>query len=151
MTLFIYFKRFHVDTGLLVLIWSISLLFSGYATADNAVILLLLGLISIIFSMEIIIIVWDGNHWWGGSCYFSFVLQFIITRKYMLLLLVIIITIITIIDLIRRRYQKSVLYQGEWTGIPLLTPMVPHGEGQVSATTMEFWFSQLQLLLISAE
>eukprot|EP01035_Chromulina_nebulosa_P020505 gene20505-26599_t len=29
------------------------------------------------------------------------------------------------------RYQKSVLYQGEWAGIPLLTPMLPHGEGEI--------------------
>ena len=29
------------------------------------------------------------------------------------------------------RYYKSSLFQGEWTGIPLFTPLKPHGEGVV--------------------
>lgn len=29
------------------------------------------------------------------------------------------------------RYQKSFLYQGEWTGVPLFTKLVPHGEGLI--------------------
>ena len=27
------------------------------------------------------------------------------------------------------RYYKSYLYQGQWSGIPLFTPLKPHGEG----------------------
>ena len=27
------------------------------------------------------------------------------------------------------RYTKASLYQGEWTGVPLFTPLKPHGEG----------------------
>ena len=26
-------------------------------------------------------------------------------------------------------YTKASLYQGEWTGVPLFTPLKPHGEG----------------------
>eukprot|EP01039_Chlorochromonas_danica_P001031 gene1031-1118_t len=29
------------------------------------------------------------------------------------------------------RYYKTQLYQGEWTGLPLITPLRPHGEGTV--------------------
>ena len=29
------------------------------------------------------------------------------------------------------RYTKASLYQGEWSGIPLFTPLKPHGEGLV--------------------
>ena len=27
------------------------------------------------------------------------------------------------------RYTQASLYQGEWTGVPLFTPLKPHGEG----------------------
>ena len=27
------------------------------------------------------------------------------------------------------RYYKNYLYQGQWSGIPLFTPLKPHGEG----------------------
>lgn len=30
------------------------------------------------------------------------------------------------------RYQKLMMYQGEWTGIPLVTELKPHGEGLIS-------------------
>lgn len=29
------------------------------------------------------------------------------------------------------RYSKTIIYHGEWSGIPLFTPLVPHGEGMV--------------------
>jgi len=28
-------------------------------------------------------------------------------------------------------YFKTNVYQGEWTGIPLITPLTPHGQGEV--------------------
>lgn len=35
------------------------------------------------------------------------------------------------------RYTKKYLYQGEWTGIPLFTPLHPHGEGLI--VMMDGW------------
>jgi hypothetical protein len=29
------------------------------------------------------------------------------------------------------RYYKTSMYQGEWTGVPLFTPLKPHGEGMI--------------------
>jgi len=29
------------------------------------------------------------------------------------------------------RYPKTIMYQGEWSGIPLFTPLAPHGEGLI--------------------
>lgn len=29
------------------------------------------------------------------------------------------------------RYYKTSVYQGEWTGVPLFTPLTPHGEGMI--------------------
>lgn len=29
------------------------------------------------------------------------------------------------------RYAKTSIYQGEWSGVPLFTTLVPHGEGAI--------------------